>query len=304
MHEVQRVFDLVRDAGRQRAHGRQLRLHRELLHQPLPFEQRADARAQQHRVERLEQVVLRAHFDRAHHAVDLVQRGDDDHRHRPHALVPPHPFQHLKAVHHRHHDVEQHEVEGLRGDAVERDLAVRRLLDGVPLALQPAAEDVAVGGVVVHDQHARAGRLRPRLDRRASRAAAGAGAAPNIASSASRGMRDPVEVGDPLGRRGELRVVAHVLDAVLDALHARLYLLAQRVDLGALHGLAVRERRVDVGERAAGGRVNLAQRLQRGVVPRFGGVFDEHLRVAENVVHGRAEVMAQLGEGRVLDGLG
>ena len=45
----------------------------------------------------------------------------------------------------------------------------------------------------------------------------------------------------------------------------------------------------------AGSRVDLAQRIQRGVVMRLRGVFDEHLRIPENVVHRGAEVMPQLG---------
>ena len=115
-------------------------------------------------------------------------------------------------------------------------------------------------------------------------------------------MGDPVQVRKPLGRRADLRVVADELDAVFDALDRAGCIFSHKVvDFGAFDGFAVGKGRIDVGERAARGRVDLAQRFERGVVSRLGGVFDEQLRVAQNVVHGRAEVMAQLGERGVFE---
>ena len=46
--------------------------------QPLALQRGADARAQQDRIERLGQIVFGAGLDAAHHAVDLVERRNDD----------------------------------------------------------------------------------------------------------------------------------------------------------------------------------------------------------------------------------
>ena len=48
--------------------------------QPFFLQRGADARLQQRRVERLAQIVFGAGLDAAHDAVDLVERGNDDHR--------------------------------------------------------------------------------------------------------------------------------------------------------------------------------------------------------------------------------
>ena len=49
--------------------------------QALALERGADARPEQHRVERLRQIVLGAELDAADHAVQLRDRRDHDHRH-------------------------------------------------------------------------------------------------------------------------------------------------------------------------------------------------------------------------------
>ena len=258
-HEIQRIPDLVGDPRGQRAQRGELGLDGELVDQPLPLNQRPDARAQQDGVERLEQVILGAHFDGSDDAVDLIERRDHDYGHRAHAAVLPHPFEHFEAVHHRHHDVEQHDVERLGGDAVERHLSVGRLLDGIPLALQAAAQDVSVRRVVVHHQDARAGRFRARRAVGLRRARRGSGSCAEQRQEGARGLTDAVEIGDPLRRRSDAGVVTQMLEAGFDPLHAGLYFLAQRVDLRALHRLAIRERRVDVGECGARRRMNLPQ---------------------------------------------
>ena len=51
------------------------------VHEPLAFETRADSRPQQHTVERLRQIVDRAHLNAPHDAIEFVQRGDHDDRH-------------------------------------------------------------------------------------------------------------------------------------------------------------------------------------------------------------------------------
>ena len=61
--------------------------------------------------------------------------------------------EHLEAVHLRHHHVEEDEVERLRRQHLERAHAAVGGEHAVAEALEPALEDVAVVGVVVHDQH-------------------------------------------------------------------------------------------------------------------------------------------------------
>ena len=53
-------------------------------------------------------------------------------------------------------DVEQHEVEGLRCQGVERGAAVGRLDDDVAVARQRPGHHLAQIGVVLHDEHATA----------------------------------------------------------------------------------------------------------------------------------------------------
>jgi hypothetical protein len=112
---------------------------------------------------------------------------------------------------------------------------------------------------------------------------------------------DPVEVGEPLGRRIDIPALAEELDAVFDALDARADFLAQLVDFGALDRVTAGEGLVDVGEDGARGRVNLPQRVERGGILGVGGVFDEQLRVPQDVVYRSAEIVAQLRERRVLE---
>jgi hypothetical protein len=65
------------------------------------------------------------------------------------------PFQHLVAVADRHHDVEQHKVEDLRGNQFQRLLAVGRDFRVVmALAAQAADQQVAVVLDVVDNEDA------------------------------------------------------------------------------------------------------------------------------------------------------
>src|SRR5262249_14213804 len=71
----------------------------------------ADAGTQQGRIERFGQVVFSAQLDAANDAVDLVDGGNHNDGDVPQALIRLHCREHLVAVHVRHHDVEQHEIE-------------------------------------------------------------------------------------------------------------------------------------------------------------------------------------------------
>src|SRR5690606_12746834 len=86
-------------------------------------------------------------------ALELRERRDHGPRDVAPGLVRLQPLEHLEAVQLRHHDVEEHEIERPRGDALKRLASVGRLLEvAVTLAPQPAAERVAVVGIVVDDQ--------------------------------------------------------------------------------------------------------------------------------------------------------
>ena len=113
-----RVVELVRHARAEPAQRGQLLAlaQRDLLlqvglfqvAQPLLLQARIEARAQQHRVEGLGQIVFRAHLDAAHRVVDLVDRGNHDDRDIAQVGVALDSLQHLEAVQPGHDDVEQH----------------------------------------------------------------------------------------------------------------------------------------------------------------------------------------------------
>ena len=63
------------------------------------------------RVDRFGQVVGRSQLDAAHDTVQLINAGDDDDRDLPQRFVGLHDGQRLVAVQHRHHDVEQHDID-------------------------------------------------------------------------------------------------------------------------------------------------------------------------------------------------
>ncbi len=110
-------------------------------------------RAQQRRIERLEQEVLGAKLDAAHHRVHLAHRRDDDHRQIGRELLLAQRGEDAEAVEFRHHDVEQHEVVGLRLDGGERQHAVLGLIDvGQFEALEAAQQQVAVLRDVIDHQ--------------------------------------------------------------------------------------------------------------------------------------------------------
>ncbi len=146
-----------------RTRGFELLLHpagvpHQLVAHPLLFQARADPRPEQRRIERLGQVVFRTQLDAAHHAFHLVERRDHDDRHMAQPRILAHPLEHLVAVQHGHHDVEQHEIEWTlvkqrqRFFAVFGDRQVR-----VAVTLQPARQRVPVVLVVIDNQQRRCG---------------------------------------------------------------------------------------------------------------------------------------------------
>ena len=157
-----RVVQLVRQAGAELAQGGQLLLlaqHQLLLEigplqvaQALRPQRGAEPGPEERGIERLGQVVLRPHLDAAHRALDLVQGGDDDHRHVPQGGVALHLGQRLVPVQHRHQDVQQHDVVGPRAEQLQRLLPVLGLVDLEALPVEVVLQLDPVEAVVVDHQ--------------------------------------------------------------------------------------------------------------------------------------------------------
>ena len=80
--------------------------------------------------------VFRAEFDATHDRIDFVQRRNHDDRDMAQFVVGFEPFQHLIPIHHRHHNVEQHQVEPPRPHGLHRERPVFGRYHAVPLPLQ------------------------------------------------------------------------------------------------------------------------------------------------------------------------
>ena len=116
-------------------------------------EQRAHARHQLAQGERLDEVVVRAGVQAGDAVVDLLARGEHQHRRAVAALA--HTPAHFQAVEHRHRDVEDDRVVGALAEALQRVAAVAGERDLVALERQRPRQRVLDGGLVVNDQYAR-----------------------------------------------------------------------------------------------------------------------------------------------------
>ena len=105
---------------------------------------RAHARGQLVEVERLDDVVVGAGVQPLDAVVDRVPCGEDEHRHL--AAGAPQPLQDLQPVQPRQAEIEQHQVEGLRGQRGLRRDAVLDPVDGQALLAQPEAHRLADHG--------------------------------------------------------------------------------------------------------------------------------------------------------------
>ena len=164
-----------------------------LVPEPLLLEARADARPEQHRVHRLEEVVLGAHLDAPGDAVHLLDRRHHHHRDVAEARVGGEGLQRLVAVHLGHLDVEQHQVD--RGAARSASRACAPVLgerDRVAELLERAPEEQPVHPVVVDDQEV-AGRRRYAGRSRRSSSSARATRSYARGEPARRGRSAPVQ---------------------------------------------------------------------------------------------------------------
>ena len=109
------------------------------------------------RIDRLGQVVGRAHLDAADHAVELVDARDHDDRQVAQPIGGPQRCERLVAVHDRHHDVEQDEIDRgslTVGQAVERLAPVLGFDRLVTDRLEQADQQPAIERCVVDDEDA------------------------------------------------------------------------------------------------------------------------------------------------------
>ena len=123
--------------------------------QALAVEGRTDPRPEEHRIERLGQIILRPLLDAGHHAFDLVERGNHDDRHVPQFFVSLDPPQHFTAVDPRHHDVEQNEIKILHLQTLQRRRPVKHRRACMTLLLQPPLQHRAVFFLVINNENFR-----------------------------------------------------------------------------------------------------------------------------------------------------
>jgi hypothetical protein len=113
---------------------------------------RPDARQRDVEVDRLGHVVVGAELERLDHVLVAVLGGDHDDRQVDERAGLAHLAQRLDAAHPRHHHVEQHGVDAVRVDQLERARPALGGEDRVALARQAARERVAVHLLVVDEE--------------------------------------------------------------------------------------------------------------------------------------------------------
>jgi hypothetical protein len=113
-----------------------------------------DPSAQEDRIEGLGEVILSAHLDAADDGIDLIDSRDHDHGHVLKHGIALQSLEHRDAVELGHDDVEQHHVEWLLAQDLERLLAACRGADTVPLLLEAVGQEHPVERVVVDDEDA------------------------------------------------------------------------------------------------------------------------------------------------------
>ena len=103
-------------------------------------------------IDRLDDVVVGAVVQGRDHVVAAGLGGRHDHRQLGLGMVAAQDLEHLDAVEAGHHDVQQHQVDRLAGDDLERPLAALGDLHLKALALEAPRQHVAVHLVVVDDE--------------------------------------------------------------------------------------------------------------------------------------------------------
>ena len=108
---------------------------------------------QQDRIKRFGKVISGAQLNRADHVGQVIVRRNHDHRDALQCRVSLHCLKHTEAVEHRHHDVEQDQVELIVAHRGQGFLAIaghRQI--GVAVTRQPPGQRIAVGLIVIDDE--------------------------------------------------------------------------------------------------------------------------------------------------------
>jgi len=126
----------------------------------LLLEAGSDPRPQEQFVEWPSEVVFRAARDAVDHALHVVQRGDHEYGDVLPRLAGLEAVQHGEAVHPRHEDVEEDQVERGVLEFAQRLLSAGSHRDEVPQLAEEQLEQFAVGAVVIDDEEASALRRR------------------------------------------------------------------------------------------------------------------------------------------------
>ena len=123
--------------------------------QAFAVERGPDAGPQEHGIERFGQIILRPLLDARNHTFDLIERGNHDDRHVAELFVRLEPPQYFAAVDPRHHDVEQHKIEILRGQSLQGRGSVINCRAGVAFLFQPPLQHHAVLFLIVDNENFR-----------------------------------------------------------------------------------------------------------------------------------------------------
>jgi hypothetical protein len=228
-----------------------------------------DPRQYHRQVERLGHVVVGATVQGLDHVLGRVACGGDDHGKVRAVPAPTHLLEHVQAAEPRHHQVQQHHVVAGFREPDQSRLSVLGGVDQVAALPQALRENLAVLFVVVDDQEPRPG-------------GGGCGIA---------GGHGPGRGGRP-HRDRRLRSSRRDHRRRFPGRQAR---LADRLlEVG-------RHRRVDAPQRVPGSGLDAAKVGQVAEVPPFEGLLLEQLRVAQDLVQGRPQVVpepsAELGLG-------
>jgi hypothetical protein len=113
---------------------------------------RLDAGQGHGQVEGFDQIIVGAQLQGLDDELLLVFGGDHDHRQAEGRMALANAPQHLQAVHFRHADVQQHQIEVLLREARQGLGAVFHGTDLIAVALQLQGHEVAIHFHVVHHQ--------------------------------------------------------------------------------------------------------------------------------------------------------
>ncbi len=218
--------------------------------------------------------VLGAALDASHHAGQLVEGGNHDDGKVAEGGIALDLDQGPVAVKHRHHQVEQDEIEGFGAQALERGASVLRRRHRMALAFELAGQHVPVALVVVdhQDPAGRGGRRRLPF--------AGRRRLGPLGARGGRGGRDHVaSQGQPVVGQIQVDQLEQALGGAVDPLQVRLVgvvagvgrLLHQQlavaddlVDRRAQVVAQVRKRGARLGGRRGGHRARRVRRPQAG----------------------------------------